>query len=230
MTPYQTKLWYLQNINLFSGTPRDEMLVIERMTTMETVKRRQPIYLPGDPGDRVFLLKTGQVKLSRISEDGKELTMAILHPGDIFGELEVLDDSPRDSMAEALEDTSLCVMRRQDFESLLKRRPDLTVRLTKLIGLRLKRIENRVEDLVFKDVPSRLAGLLLQLSQEFGVKEERGLRLHTKVTHQEMANLIGSTRETVTATLGDFRRAGLVELDRHEIIIKNLQGLANLSS
>ncbi len=230
MAQPKTKLWYLQNINLFAGMPRDEMLEIERITMMETVKRRQPIYLPGDPGDKVFLLKTGQVKLSRITEDGKELTLTILHPGDIFGELEVLDDSPRDAMAEALEDTSLCVMRRQDFESLLKRRPDLTIKLTKLMGLQLKSIENRVEDLVFKDVPSRLAGLLLQLSQEFGVKEEHGLRLRTKVTHQEMANLIGSTRETVTATLGDFRRAGLVELDRHEIIIKNTQRLAKLSS
>lgn len=229
MTPYQTKLWYLQNIKLFVDMPRDEISAIERMTTMQMVKRRQPIYLPGDPGDKVFLLKTGQVKLSRISDEGKELTIAILNPGDIFGELEVLDDSPRDAMAEALEDTSFCVMRREDFESLLKRRPDLTVKLTKLIGLRLKRIENRVEDLVFKDVPSRLAGLLLQLSQEFGVKEERGLRLRTKVTHQEMANLIGSTRETVTATLGDFKRAGLVELDGHQIIIKNTQGLAGLS-
>jgi CRP-like cAMP-binding protein len=87
----------------------------------------------------------------------------------------------------------------------------------------------QLASLVFKDVPSRLAGLLLQLSQEFGVKSEHGLRLRTNLTHQEMANLIGSTRETVTATLGDFRRAGLVKLDRHDVIVKNPQGLAALS-
>jgi len=215
----KSKLWYLKRINLFSEMSDAEMKQLEGITRMEAVKRKEPIYLPGDPGDSVFLLKSGKVKISKISEDGREITLAILEPGEIFGELEALDDSPRDTVAEALDDTHICVIKREDFESLLKRKPDLSFKLTKLIGLRLKRIGTRIEDLVFKDVHARLANLLLEFSQRYGVKEKEGIQIGIKITHQEMANLIGSTRETVSMALGEFKRQGLIDLEGRKILI-----------
>jgi len=224
----QSKYWFLKRIKLFSNLNEQEMGKLDRVTKMEEVRRRQPVYLPGDASDTVYLLKVGRVKISRLTEEGKELTLAILEPGEVFGELEVLEGSPRDTVAEALEDISVCVMQRQDFEEVLQKNPDLTIKLTKLIGFRLKKIENRIEDLVFKDVPVRLAHLLLNLSEEFGQKVDGEIQLRIRMTHQELANLIGSTRETVSATLNDFKRQGLIRQDRRTIIIRDLDGLSSL--
>ncbi|MBI3610455.1 MAG: Crp/Fnr family transcriptional regulator [Nitrospirae bacterium] len=163
-----------------------------------------------------------------MNEDGKELTLAILEPGEVFGEMEVLEGMPRDTVAEALDDVSICVMQRSDFEALLKKDPNTNIRLTKLIGLRLKKIESRIEDLVFKDVPARLAHLLFELSKEFGVQENGQTRLSVKLSHQELANLIGSTRETVTATLGDFKRRGLIAFDGRRLVILREKELEKL--
>ncbi|MGH7274483.1 MAG: Crp/Fnr family transcriptional regulator, partial [Nitrospiria bacterium] len=110
-----------------------------------------------------------------------------------------------------------------------KAKPDLSIRLTKFIGFRLRRIESRIEELVYRDVPARLAHLLLEISKEFGQQEANGIRLGIRLTHQEIANLIGSTRETVSATLGEFRRQGLLRLDSRFIILIRLQELAQLT-
>lgn len=214
-----SKYWFLKQIKLFSDLPDREMQRVEEVTRMESVKRRQFIFLPGDAASTVYLLKSGRVKLSRMNEDGKELTLAILEPGEVFGEMEILEGMPRDTVAEALDDVSICVMQRSDFEALLKKDPNTSIRLTKLIGLRLKKIESRIEDLVFKDVPARLAHLLFELSKEFGVQENGQTRLNVKLSHQELANLIGSTRETVTATLGDFKRRGLIAFDGRRLVL-----------
>lgn len=225
----KNKLWHLKQIRLFADLPADTMEHLDRVAGMKAVKRRQPIYLPGDLGDAVYLLKSGRVKISRLSPDGKELTLAILEPGEIFGEADALQGAPRDEVAEALEDTVLCIVPRSEFEALLQRTPGLALRLTKLIGLRLRRIESRVEDLVFRDVPTRLAHLLLDLARDLGVEDQRGLLLRARLSHRDLANLIGSTRETVSLTLGEFRREGLVETEGRQIVIRNREGLARLA-
>jgi CRP-like cAMP-binding protein len=225
----KNKLWHLKQIRLFADLPAETMERLDRVAGMKAVKRRQPIYLPGDLGDAVYLLKSGRVKISRLSPDGKELTLAILEPGEIFGETDALQGAPRDEVAEALEDTVLCIVPRSEFEALLQRTPGLALRLTKLIGLRLRRIESRVEDLVFRDVPTRLAHLLLDLARDLGVEDQRGLLLRARLSHRDLANLIGSTRETVSLTLGEFRREGLVETEGRQIIIRNREGLARLA-
>lgn len=215
----RSKIWYLEKIDLFSGLSADEMAWLDKATRMITLKRNQPVYLPEDPSDSVFFIKAGQVRICRVLEDGRQLTLALLGPGEMFGELEVIEESPRDTSAEAVEDTFVCALPRPEFESLLTRRPDLARRLTKLIGFRLKRIESRIEDLIFRDVPVRLARLLLQLSNDLGVADSRGVLIRVKLTHQELANLIGSTRETVTTMLGDFKRSGLIAFAERRIIV-----------
>jgi CRP/FNR family transcriptional regulator, cyclic AMP receptor protein len=225
----KTKIWYLQNISLFKGFTQEQMAALDRVTSMTSAKRKNPIYLPGDPSRQVYLLKSGRVKISRTTEDGKELTLALLKPGDIFGEAEVLDDLPRDTLAEALDDTQLCVIQREDFMAMLNKSPDLTLRLAKLIGSRLRSIEIRIEDLVYRDVPARLAHLLLELSKEFGMPEKDGVRIGIRLTHQEIANLIGSTRETVTATMGEFRKRGLLGPESRDIVLTKPQELSGVT-
>ncbi|MBI3606924.1 MAG: Crp/Fnr family transcriptional regulator [Nitrospirae bacterium] len=215
----ESKLWYLQRVNLFQEMTGEEMRELERTTRMESVKKRSAVFLPGEPSRHVYLLKTGRVKISRVSEEGREVTLALLEPGEIFGELEVLDDSPRDTIAEALDDSAICLIPREQFLALVRLKPELSFRLTKLIGSRLRKIETRVEDLVFRDVPSRLAHLLVQLADEHGRTTARGIHIDIKITHQEIANLIGSTRETVSAALGDLKKAGLIDFEDRSITL-----------
>ncbi|MDE3041711.1 MAG: Crp/Fnr family transcriptional regulator [Nitrospirota bacterium] len=228
--PAPNKLWFLKHIHLFHGLTPTEMREMEQITRMEEIKKRQPLYLPGDPSSCVYLLKRGRVKIANTSASGKEVTFDILEAGEIFGELDVLEDSPRTTSAEALDDALICVIRREDFDRYLAMHPNVTVKLTKLIGLRLRKIQSRVEDLIFRDVPARLAHLLVELSKSEGVKESQGIRLRAKLTHQEMANLIGCSRETVSTTLGQFRDNGLIQMDGRTITILKPDGLSRLVS
>ncbi len=216
----KSKLWYLQKINLFKEMSPEEMRELNSVTRMESVQKKTPIFFPGDPSQQVYLLKEGRVKISRISEDGREVTIAMLAPGEIFGELEALDGAPRDTLAEALDDCQICVVSKDVFIAMVSRKPEFSFRLTKMIGFRLRKIESRVEDLVFRDVPARLAHLLIDLSTEHGRETSEGISLQIKITHQEMANLIGSIRETVSAILGEFKRQGWISFERRRIILR----------
>ncbi|MBI5376305.1 MAG: Crp/Fnr family transcriptional regulator [Candidatus Schekmanbacteria bacterium] len=220
-----SKYWYLKQIKLFSDLSDEELKTMEAMTRMESVRKRQIVYIPGEPGNSVYILKEGRIKISRLMEDGRELTLVILEPGEIFEEIDALENTSRDTMASAMDDSNICVIRKEDFEKFLRTKPDIPIKLTKLIGLRLKRIENRIENLLYKDVPSRLAHILLDLSNEAGHIDNMGIRLKARLTHQELANLIASTRETVSLTLREFRDKGLIEFNRKEIIIRNKNGL-----
>ncbi len=224
----KSKLWYLKQVKLFSDLSATEMEQMNNMTRMVDFKKKHPIYLPGDPGDYVYLLKSGRVKISKIGADGKEFTLAILVAGEIFGEIEVLEETARDSVAEVLDDAHICLIRREDFEQLLKTKPQCSLKLTKLIGLRLKQIENRIEDLVFRDAQSRLAHLLLTLATNFGVNSPKGVTLMPTMTHQEFANLIGTTRETVSLTLGQFRQAEIISMEKRTITIVNKNAMMKL--
>ena len=227
-SPSTNKLWYLKHIRLFDGISPSDMQEMEKITRMEEVKRRQPLYLPGDPSSSVYLLKKGRVKIANTAPSGKEVTFEILEPGEVFGELEVLEDTPRSTSAEALDDTLICVIPRKKFDQYLAMHPNVTVKLTKLIGLRLRKIQSRVEDLVFRDVPARLAHLLLELRKNDGIPERQGIRLKVKLTHQEMANLIGCSRETVSTIIGQFRDQGLLQIDGRTLIILNEKGLTRI--
>ena len=222
------KLWFLKHIRLFDGISPSDMQEMEKITRMEEVKKRQPLYLTGDPSRNVYLLKRGRVKIANTAPSGKEVTFDILEPGEVFGELDAMEDAPRSTSAETLDDALICVIPRKDFDQYLAMHPNVTIKLTKLIGLRLKKIQSRVEDLVFRDVPARLAHLLSELSKTEGVADKQGIRLKVKLTHQEMANLIGCSRETVSTTMGQFRDDGLIQMDGRTITIVNEKGLSKL--
>ena len=222
------KLWFLKNIRLFDGISPSDMQEMEKITRMEEVKKRQPLYLTGDPSRNVYLLKRGRVKIANTAPSGKEVTFDILEPGEVFGELDAMEDAPRSTSAEALDDALICVIPRKDFDQYLAMHPNVTIKLTKLIGLRIRKIQSRVEDLVFRDVPARLAHLLSELGKTEGVADKQGIRLKVKLTHQEMANLIGCSRETVSTTIGQFRDDGLIQMDGRTITIVNEKGLSKL--
>ncbi len=155
----KSKLWYLSRMDLFRHMNMDAMKVANQISVMTELKKRTPVYLPGDPADKIYLIKRGVVKISTLTEEGKEIVLAFLHPGDVFGELAVVDVSPRDHFAEIHEDALICMFARNDFLEFMNRYPDLAFRVTKLLGLRVRRLSNRVEHLFFKSAHARLASI-----------------------------------------------------------------------
>ena len=139
------KIRYLKHINLFRNLTDVEIGVLDRITYMKDYSRHEQVYGQSDSGDVVYLLKEGRVKIYKLSPEGKELTLAILEPGEIFGEMALIDEGPRNTIAETLDDALLCVIRRRDFEFLLKKKPELALRVTKLIGVRRREIKNQLE-------------------------------------------------------------------------------------
>jgi CRP/FNR family cyclic AMP-dependent transcriptional regulator len=225
----QRALWYLKKIPLLQDLGPDVMSRLAETVQIAEVRRRQVIYLPGDPGRTVYFVNGGRVKISKVTRDGKELTLAYRGPGELFGEIALVEGGPREEMAEAVENALLTELDRSDFERLIQGQPILGLRLARLLTQRRRDIENKIENLVFKDVNAKLADLLLRLGNDFGVDDARGTLLALKITHQEMANLIGSTRETVSLTLSQFKRKGLIRTDGRKVIIADREGLKALS-
>jgi CRP-like cAMP-binding protein len=222
-------LWYLKKVPLFAEMPSDAVSRLAENIEMKEVRRRQVVYLPGDPGAAVYLVNGGRVKVSKVTRDGKELTLAYRGPGDIFGEACLIDGGPREEMAEAMENALVTEVERTHFEKLLQTYPSLGYRMTKVLAQRRREIESKIENLVFKDVNSKLAELLLRLGTEYGVDDARGTLVALKITHQEMANLIGSTRETVSLTLAQFKKRGLILTDGRKVILADREGLRALA-
>jgi len=207
---------------------QDEMENLSDHVVQDQIKKKQPVYLQGDPSENLYFLKEGRVKISRLDESGKEITLTLLEPGEIFGELGLFDDSPRETTAVALEDSLICMMRRGDFEKMIADRSDLSFKLSKLMGLRLRQIENRIEELMFRDVPSRLARLILRLVDQHPREMRRGLRINIKLSQQELANLIGATREMTSSVLNSFKKSGLIDIEQKYIYIVNRKKLEKI--
>jgi CRP/FNR family transcriptional regulator, cyclic AMP receptor protein len=222
-------LWYLKKIGLFSEMSPDELNALANLANLQEVRRRRVIFLPGDPGTSVFFVNGGRVKISRVTRDGKELTLAYRGPGEIFGELCMVDGGPRSEMAEAMENALVTEIPRAEFEKLLETHPRMGLRLVKTLCERRRELENTVEKLVFHDVNAKLGELLLQLADDYGVDDSRGTLVAVKITHQEMANLIGSTRETVSLTLSQFKRKKLIATEGRKIILVDREGLKALA-
>jgi CRP-like cAMP-binding protein len=226
----QTKFWYLNHFNLFEGLDETAMMELNRISSMSEVKPHQPIYFPDEPSHSIFLLKKGHVKISRLNTDGKEVILEVVGPGEIFGELAFVEEGlQRSEMAQALDDVVICAVKQEDFEKLMIKNPELNFNVTKRIGLRMKKFEERVTDLVFKDVRKRVASFLVGYAEEFGKVKQGIVTIKMHLSHQEIAFLTGSARQTVTTTLNELRSAGLIDFSREALSIKQFDKLKKIS-
>jgi CRP/FNR family cyclic AMP-dependent transcriptional regulator len=228
MNDHAHKVWYLKKINLFKEMEDEDINLLETLVMHKEYKRKEFIFLPDDPGDKVYCLKEGIVRIAAIAPSGKEMTLTIMEPGEVFGELALLDGDRRQTLAQAVVDSTVCLIRRKDFQAFLEKRPTLSLRVTKMIGERVRELESRLSDIVFKDVPGRLASLFLRLAEKYGRPHARGTLLDIRLTHQELANLIGATRETTSVNLGRMKQQGLIAVDDHRIVIVKEEQLRKL--
>jgi CRP-like cAMP-binding protein len=217
------KLGYLSDVELFRDLSPRDMAELDRMTTITSVPKGRVFYQPEDVGEVLFLIKEGGVQLYRISPEGKKLVIASLGPGTIFGEMALLGQQMHSAFAEAVEDCLILVMSRTDLERFILSKPVVGVRMLEITGKRLSDAEARLEDMAFKGIPARLASLLLRLAAERNSNDVVGL------THQDLAETIGTYRETATQVLNDMKSAGLIEIGRKRIEILDPAGLQELA-
>jgi len=221
-------LWYLKKVPLLAELGPEALARLAEKVEVREVRRREVVYLPGDPGEALFVVNGGRIKISKVTRDGKALTLSYCGPSEIFGETCLVDGGPREEMAEAMENSMVTEIQRVDFENLLASYATLGLRMTQLLASRRRDLENKIETLVFRDVTSKLAELLLELADKYGVEDSRGTLVAIKITHQELANLIGSTRETVSLTLSQFKRKKLISTEGRKVIISDSESLRAL--
>jgi len=212
------KISYLQMVDIFQGLSREEMKEMDRTTTMSTCRRGKIFYQPQDSSEVLFILKKGRVQLYRLSPEGKKLVVATIGPGTIFGEMAIIGQGMHNAFAEAVEDCLLCVMSRHDVERLILSKPSVALRIMNVLAERLNKAESQLEDMAFKSIPTRLALLLLRL------RDDQGDNI-CGYTHQDLAEAIGTYRETATQTLNEFKANKLIEIGRKRIDILDPAGL-----
>ncbi|MEX2139437.1 MAG: Crp/Fnr family transcriptional regulator [Pirellulales bacterium] len=219
------KLWFLKHSKLLSSLSEDELQTLERNAVVRTFEKHQMVYLPSEPGRTVLVVLRGRVKLKDVTPDGKETILAFLDEGELFGELSLFDEAPRSEFAEAVEQSDVLALRCDDLQRLMEQKPELILQLTKLVGLRRRRIETRLRNLLFRTSRERVAHLLVELVESHGQKSGEAWDIRLPLSHQDLAGLVGATRESVTLALGHLQLDRLIRVSRRHIRVLNLRGL-----
>ncbi|MBI4830523.1 MAG: Crp/Fnr family transcriptional regulator [Candidatus Lindowbacteria bacterium] len=221
----------LRKVDVFGELSERHLRQIVSLVSYHRFSEKQVIYMPSDPRARLYAILSGRVKLTQVSPEGKELVLCVLGKGDVFGELCLFDEGPHSTLATALEDAEIFSVKCSDLAKFMAEDPALVTALGKHVGERLRTLEQKLSDFAFKDVAQRLASLIVDLAQDYGEKAVSGeYVIEMKITHQDLAGLIGSTRETTTTTLNQFRDKGLIEFKRGRIMVLDVERLERMAN
>jgi len=224
------KLGLLSEVALFAGLSDADIEAIGHATTMTHCSRGQQILSPDDPPDRIHIVKKGRVRVFRITPDGKQLTLDIHEKGTILGDMGLLgQDRLPEAYAEAIDDGVICTITPDELRKLIERYPIIGVNIIRHLSRRLQSAERELEAMAYQRVDQRLARRLTDLAMRFGVETERGTLIQANLTQQELAEMVGTTRETLAHTLGDFRRRGLLDTAHHQVLIRDAELLAQIA-
>jgi CRP/FNR family transcriptional regulator len=226
-TEMSNKVWFLERNRLFRGIPTAEIEKFSHLFREADYPAGQIIFHEGDLGDAIYLLKTGHVRLYRITEEGREATLAVLGPGDVFGELALFEEALRSTVAEVMDDAHICAASIDQFNALMGHKPQLTMMVAREIARRRHETETRVAGTAFATVRGRVVQLLRHLAEEHGEQlPDGGTRILVRLSHQQVASFAGASRESCTVELGRLQRAGLVRVDgSHHFVITDLERL-----
>ena len=216
----------LRRAALFAALDDDQAAELRASMTEVTLARGESLFHEGDPGDRLYVVVEGKVKLHRASPDGRENMLAVLGPSEMIGELSLFDPGPRTATATALTEVKLLGLGHGDLLPLLHARPEVSIALLRAIARRLRRTNDVMSDLVFSDVPGRVAKALLDLADRFGRTADDGVHVHHDLTQEELAQLVGASRETVNKALADFASRGWLRLEPRSVVIMDIERMA----
>jgi CRP-like cAMP-binding protein len=214
----------LRRVPLFAHLTDEELARVSLAVRAKSYPKNSVILFEDDPGDALFVVVGGQVKVVLIGEDGREVILAMLREGDFFGEMSLIDDQPRSAHVIATEEADMLVLRRDDFRAAMDEAPRIALGLLQALSRRLRRADDKIGGLVLLDVSGRLAKLLLELADD-----NDGVTIARRLTHQQLAQMIGSSRETVSRTLRDLTDRGLIEINRRTMAIRDRGGLEALA-
>jgi len=209
----------LRETPLFSSLDEEAAESLRASMTDTELERGEVLFNEGDSGDRLYVVLDGKIKLGRTSGDGRENLLAVLGPGQMFGELSLFDPGPRSATATAVTDSRLASLGHAELQPWLVNRPDVARGLLFQLAHRLRRTNEVVADLVFSDVPGRVAKALLDLSTRFGRQADDGIHVHHDLTQEELAQLVGASRETVNKALADFANRGWLRLEPRSVVL-----------
>ncbi len=221
----QKKTAYLNQVTALKDLSSKELQEVSNQTHMVEYKREHIFYMPDDPGEVLFILKKGRVQLYRISPDGRKLIFTILHPGAIFGHMALVGQHLYQTYAQALDDCTICVWNREQVEAVFVEKPQIAFRFLEAVGNRLTQVEERLAEVTFQPIPTRLAALLLRLDQNGG-----GSGKLNGYTHQYLADMLGTYRETTTQVLNQFKTQSLIRIGRKTIEILDVDGLEKIAT
>jgi len=216
----------LRSAPLFAALDEEAAAALRSSMVEVGLERGATLFQVGDRGDRLYVVTEGKIKLGRTSGDGRENLLAVLGPGEMLGELSLFDPGPRVSTATAVTKAAVIGLGHDDLEPWLRGRPEVAAHLLGALARRLRRTNEAMADLVFSDVPGRVAKALLDLARRFGVQAEDGVHVTHDLTQEELAQLVGASRETVNKALADFASRGWLRLEARAVVILDVQRLS----
>lgn len=222
------KLDYLRKIPYFNELDDRSLEEIDRISVTKSYKKNSLIFMEGEKGEAIYFVKSGKVKISKTSPLGKEHIIRIMQSGDIFAESVLFVGGTYPATAEAIEDSEVIVLKNADIEKLILNNNEIALGIIKLMAKRLQNVAAIIENLALRDSLGRTVSVLLSFAKERGIKTKEGILLELNLNRQDLANIVGTSRENVTRILSQLDREGIIRLDRHKIIIKDMETLKNM--
>jgi len=216
---------YLKQVSLFANLADEDIHELMTAAKRRAFRSGEVIFHRDDPGQVLYMIKEGKVKICIISPDGQEISLAMFGKGECFGEFALLDGLPRSADAIALEKVECYTLQRSDFHNAIMKNPKIAIQVLEALTKRLRNTDNMVEDLIFLDVYGRVAKKLLELADAHGVKTDDGVRIDVRLTQQELASMVGASRESVNKVMGYFSEKDFISTDKHRITLHRIADL-----
>lgn len=224
--PNKSNLWYFENVDLYNVLCPHLVAVDKRHNEKKVYKKNEYVYFPNEHSTTIYLIASGRVKIGAYTSEGNEIIKNILGEGDIFGELGLTGEEKRSDFAQVLDNsTAICQMSIDHLQTLMKDNKPLNLKIYKLIGLRFKKLERRIESMVFKDARTRIVEFLKELAEEKGSKVGYETMIRNHYTHKDIASLTATSRQTVTTTLNELKEKNLINFNRRQILIRDMDQL-----
>ena len=210
-----------REVPLFAGLEDEDLESLIAAANRRKYPKDGVIFFENDVGDALFMIVSGRVKVTILSDDGREIILAMLSDANFFGEMSLLDNEPRSATAIALQETEMVVLHQRDFLAIVEKRPRVLINLLSVLSSRLRKANQQIGNLALHDVYGRVARILLEMASEDGTRQADGRVTFRRPTHQEIANMIGATRETVSRMISDLHRQGYIEIAGKNVIIQD---------
>ncbi|GAB6098365.1 Crp/Fnr family transcriptional regulator [Halanaerocella petrolearia] len=214
---------FLAKINIFQDLNKQELKEIDRITYKETYQKNEIIFLEEEIGDAIYIIVDGLVKVFKMDETGREKTLSLLSKSDFFGEMALLDNNLRSASVKAIKDCQVLVIEKSKFKQVVAEYPEISLKIIAILSQRLRKANDQIQNLTFKSVQERLEAELKELARKYGVQKKVGILITKQITHQELANLVGTTRATITKSLNKMAEEDKILIkDRYIYLTKKI--------